>query len=76
MTDADRRKLILLAEARATATCATSVLQRLVVNLEQLKSTLTNDDPLYAPTRVAQDLVSSLLDIRERLNQQIGEVAS
>ena len=76
MTDYNRRKLILLAEARACATNATAVIQRLVITLEQIKKDLSNDDPLYAPSRVAQDLVASLLDIRERLNQQISEVPS
>lgn len=76
MRDADRRKLILLAEARATATSATIVIQRLVVTLEQIKSELSADDPLYAPTRVAQDLVATLIDIRDRINQQISEVPS
>ena len=76
MTDANRRKLILLAEARANATDATVVIQRLVATLEQLKAELSPADLLYAPTRVAKDLWSTLLDIRERLNDQINEVPS
>ena len=76
MTDADRRKLILLAEARANATNATVVIQRLVTTLEQLKADLSADHMLYAPTRVAKDLCSTLIDIRERINQQISEVPS
>lgn len=75
MTDADRRKLILLAEARAGATDATVVIQRLVATLEQLKGE-SPADPLYAPTRVARDMWSSLIDVRERINQLISEVPS
>ena len=76
MTDANRRKLILLAEARSNATDATVVIQRLAATLEQLKVEISPSDPLYAPTRVAKDLWSTLLDIRERLNQQISAVPS
>ena len=75
MTDAERRKLILLAEARASATDATVVIQRLVATLEQLKGE-SPTDPLYAPTRAAKDMWSSLIDIRERFNQLISEVPS
>ena len=74
MTDAERRKLILLAEARASATDATVVIQRLVATLEQLKGAPT--DPLYAPTRAAKDMWSNLIDIRERISQLISEVPS
>lgn len=75
MTDAERRKLILLAEARASATDATVVIQRLVATLEQLKGE-SPADPLYAPLRVAKDMWNSLIDIRERINQQISAVPS
>jgi len=78
VTDAERRKLILLAESRESALSATRVLQGLVIHLEQLKDTkaLSTDDPLYAPTHIAQDLVSLLFEIRMRLDQLISEVPS
>lgn len=75
MIDADRRKLVLLAEARGDATAATVVIQRLVATLEQLKGEAPSD-PLYAPTRAAKDMWSTLIDIRERLNLLISEVPS
>ena len=78
MTDANRRKLILLAEARESALNATNALQRLVVTLEQLKGTKEQsfDDPLYASGRAAKDLVGTLIDIRQRLSETIGKVPS
>lgn len=75
VADGQRRKLILLSEARAGATSATVVIQRLVTTLEQLKGEGPTD-PLYTPTRAAKGMWSTLLDIRERLSQLISEVPS
>jgi hypothetical protein len=68
MTDAERRKLILLAEARGCSAAAVAAVQDLVERLELMK--------LSPETRVAKDLWSSLIDIRERISQQISEVPS
>lgn len=75
VADGQRRKLILLAEARSGATSATVVIQRLVATLEQLKGEAPTD-PLYTATRAAKGMWSTLLDIHERLNQLISEVPS
>ena len=75
MTDAQRRRLILLAEARGNAISAGSTLYRLVMILEQLRDKdLSPDDPLYAPSRVAKDLMGSLADLRQRLTDLISEI--
>jgi hypothetical protein len=76
VTDGNRRKLILLAEARQASTDATVVVQRLVAALEMLGGDSAVNAPFYVPTRVAKDFWSSLIDIRERLSQLIGEVPS
>jgi hypothetical protein len=76
--DGDRRKLIILAEARACATDASAVLQRLRVNLDQLKGAreLPSGDPRVVACQVAQELVDRLIGLREWISGQISEVPS
>lgn len=78
MTDGNRRKLIILAEARANATDATAVLQRLRINLDQLKGSrdLPQDDPRYRAREEANELVERLIGLREWISGQISEVPS
>ena len=78
MKDGDRRKLIILAEARASATDASAVLQRLRISLDQLKGTrdLPPDDPRVVAQRIADELVERLIGLREWISGQISEVPS
>lgn len=78
MTDSNRRKLIILAEARATATAASAVLSRLRVNLDQLKGTreLSPDDPRSKACQVANKLVDRLANLSYWIDDQISEVPS
>jgi len=78
VTDGNRRKLIILAEARANATDATAVLQRLRINLDQLKGSrdLPQDDPRYRAREEANELVERLIGLREWISGQISEVPS
>lgn len=68
MTDANRRKLLMLGGARATATNATGVLQRLLIELKELK--------LERASAAADEMVVRLIEIREYLTKQISEVPS
>lgn len=78
MRDGDRRKLIILAEARASATDATAVLQRLRVNLDLLRGQreLPDTDPRRAACQVANELVDRLINLRQWIDGQISEVPS
>jgi len=76
--DGDRRKLIILAGARACATDAAAVLQRLKINLDQLKGgkELPQDAPPVVACRITQELVERLIELREWISDQISEVPS
>jgi hypothetical protein len=78
VTDANRRKLIILAEARANTTDAAAVLQRLRINLDQLKGTreLSQNDPRNAACQVARELVERLISLQTWINDQISAVPS
>lgn len=78
MTDADRRKLIILAEARASATDATAVIQRLRVNLDLLRGEreLPEADPRRAACQVARELIDRLINLQQWIDGQISEVPS
>lgn len=68
MTDGERRRLLILAAARASATNASGVLQRLLIDLKELK--------LERAANATDEMVVRLLEIREYLTKQIGEVPS
>ncbi len=78
MKDGDRRKLIILAEARANATAASAVLSRLRVNLDQLKGerVLPPDDPRCKAGQVARELLDRLVNLSYWIDSQISEVPS
>jgi hypothetical protein len=68
MTDGNRRKLLILAAARASATNASAVVQRLLIDLKELK--------LERATVAVDEMIVRLMEIREYLTKQIGEVPS
>jgi hypothetical protein len=78
VTDSNRRRLIILAEARANATDATAVLQQLRINLDRLKGSreLASSDPQHKACQVAQEIVDRLIGLREWISGQISEVPS
>jgi hypothetical protein len=78
VTDSNRRRLIILAEARANATDATAVLQQLRINLDRLKGSreLASSDPRHKACQVAQELIERLIGLREWISGQISEVPS
>ncbi|HSX22413.1 MAG TPA: hypothetical protein VLE97_06510 [Gaiellaceae bacterium] len=78
MRDGDRRKLIILAEARASTTAATAVIQRLRVNLDLLKGerALPETDPRRAACQVARELLDRLINLQQWIDGQISEVPS
>ena len=78
MTDGDRRKLIILAEARANATDASAVIQRLRVNLDRLRGQreLPETDPRRMACQVANELLDRLINLSHWIDGQISEVPS
>jgi predicted protein tyrosine phosphatase len=67
MTDANRRRLILLASARARAIEATILATHLVEDLVEVKLD-------GAPTQRVREIVDTLLELRGRIEHEIGEV--
>jgi hypothetical protein len=69
MTDANRRRLILLAGARARTIEATTIATRLH---EDLVAAMFEE----AALRRAREIVDTLLELRGRIEHEIGEVPS
>jgi hypothetical protein len=72
VTDADRRRLILLAEARGRANVAILAISRLVDSLEKVGQ----DADLAAVVRTTKDAWSTLVDVHDRIHTEIGKVPS
>jgi hypothetical protein len=68
VTDGDRRRLLVLASARSSAKTATAVVQRLLVDLRELKIARAVD--------AADEMATRLVEIDLYLTKLIGEVPS
>lgn len=75
MTDADFRKLVLLADVRATMNDVNRLLQQLIHDLHRCAGTKTAGDPFYEAARAAEAFELSIIDLREVLGKQIMAVA-
>lgn len=78
MTDSDRRKLIILAESRASAASASAVIQRLRINLDLLKGSrdLPESDPRRVACQITRELIDRLIQLSHWIDGQISEVPS
>lgn len=77
MTDAERRRLILLAEARGHANVAMAAIAKLVESLERVGhgTDLAIGVAAAEAVRVAKNVWTTLIDVRDRVDVEIGKVS-